>query len=197
MTDIRSAFSVETERRFLVQDESLVHVLTGLSGVSISQGYLEAAEGGSEIRVRRKGDTYSLTIKEGFDRQALSRLLDRATGDEDSENGQAVTDGMTSGLMRLEFESVITPTLFDSLWPHTAGRHIEKERFEIEHDDLTIELDRFKGNLEGLNIAEVEFPDDPRAQAFRPPAWFGLEVTHDRRYSNSALAKAGLPSVNC
>jgi adenylate cyclase len=59
--------------------------------------------------------------------------------------------------------------------------------------DLPVELDIFEGELEGLRVAEVEFPDEDAAHAFEPPDWFGPEVTDDHRYANESLATHGLP----
>ena len=36
-------------------------------------------------------------------------------------------------------------------------------------------------------MAEVEFPSEKEAEEFTPPAWFGDEVTNDRRYHNSNM----------
>ena len=52
------------------------------------------------------------------------------------------------------------------------------------------ELDIFKGRLEGLVMVEVEFGSEAEAEAFVPPAWFGVEVTADPRYRNSYLSTA-------
>ena len=64
----------------------------------------------------------------------------------------------------------------------------------IPHGELEIELDMFRGPLEGLRIAEVEFADEDSADAFEPPPWFGEEVTGDRRFLNETLATEGVPS---
>ena len=42
---------------------------------------------------------------------------------------------------------------------------------------LTIQLDVYRRKLEGLVVAEVEFPDEEAACDFRAPAWLGREVT--------------------
>lgn len=64
---------------------------------------------------------------------------------------------------------------------------IKKNRQYIRYGGLTIELDTFKGALEGLIVAEVEFPVDH--YPFNPPPWFGKEVTGDKRYTNANLVK--------
>ena len=60
--------------------------------------------------------------------------------------------------------------------------------YRIPLPPYTVELDVFEGEHEGLWMAEVEFPSVEEAEAFTPPAWFGEEVTYDRRYRNSYLA---------
>jgi adenylate cyclase len=37
-------------------------------------------------------------------------------------------------------------------------------------------------------VAEVEFPDRVSCRKFKPPSWFGREVTGEKRYSNVRLA---------
>jgi CYTH domain-containing protein len=39
----------------------------------------------------------------------------------------------------------------------------------------------------------VEFASEEEAAAFRPPGWFGPEVTDDPRYRNRSLAEADRP----
>jgi adenylate cyclase len=41
-------------------------------------------------------------------------------------------------------------------------------------------------------LVEVEFDSDEAMAGFDPPAWFGIEVTDDRRYTNAGLALDGL-----
>jgi len=51
----------------------------------------------------------------------------------------------------------------------------------------------YEGALEGIASAEVEFGGRPaeamiRAKTFEPPAWFGKNISEDRRYKNHSLA---------
>jgi adenylate cyclase len=68
-----------------------------------------------------------------------------------------------------------------------------RTRVEEEIGELEIELDVYTGELEGLIVAEVEFPDDAKADAFEAPGWFGEEVTGNEDYLNETLATEGLP----
>jgi adenylate cyclase len=118
-----------------------------------------------EVRVRRKGDRLLLTAKRG------------------------------AGLSRQEAEVELDHQSFDELWSLTEGRRLQKRRHVIPHGDLRIEVDVYGGDLQGLVVAEIEFPSEDEAKAFDPPDWLGEEVTGDHRYLNETLATAGAPSA--
>ncbi len=92
------------------------------------------------------------------------------------------------GSHREEREIELGPRQFAALWPATAGRRLRKVRYEIPWKNWLIELDVYKGKHKGLMVAEVEFPDRASCRKFRPPSWFGREITGDKRYSNVRLA---------
>lgn len=138
--------------------------LSGLKGKEVIQGYIAVTSDGTEVRVRQKGDKYFQTIK---------------------------SDG---GLVRGEIEIELTKEQYDDLWQATAGRRLEKTRYEIGLDGARIELDVYKGALTGLIVAEVEFPSVLDSKKFLPPTWLGEEVTEDKRYKNKNLALNGLPA---
>lgn len=118
-----------------------------------------------EVRVRRKGDRLLLTAKRG------------------------------SGLSREEAEVELDRASFDKLWALTEGRRLRKRRHVVPHGGLKIEIDVYGGDLEGLMVAEIEFPSEEEAKAFEPPGWLGEEVTGDHRYLNETLATSGVPSA--
>ena len=64
---------------------------------------------------------------------------------------------------------------------------IEKSRFRIEHRGLVWEVDEFRGENQGLVIAEVEIAHE--GQRIELPSWVGEEVSGDPRYFNSNLTK--------
>ncbi len=117
-----------------------------------------------QVRLRRRGDRLLLTAKRG------------------------------AGLSRDEAEVEIDALAFERLWPLTEGRRLQKRRHLIPHGALAIELDVYAGDLEGLIVAEVEFPSEEDARRFQPPDWLGDEVTGDRRYLNETLAAEGRPA---
>ncbi|HET8976003.1 MAG TPA: CYTH domain-containing protein [Solirubrobacterales bacterium] len=117
-----------------------------------------------EVRLRRRSEHLLLTVKRG------------------------------EGLVREESEVELDAPQFDALWPLTAGRRLRKRRHVIPHEGLEIELDVYEDELEGLAVAEVEFPDEASARAFTPPDWLGAEVTGDPAYLNESLAVNGRPA---
>ena len=95
-----------------------------------------------------------------------------------------------SGLVRQEFESPLTQAQFEKLWSLVSGNEILKTRYFIPlADGLTAEFDVYAGHLKGLHTVEVEFSSIEQAETFVPPEWFGADVTHDMRYTNSSLSK--------
>ena len=97
-------------------------------------------------------------------------------------------------LKRNEIELTLTKDQFEVLWPVTRGKNLIKYRYYIDNGKYTVELDVFKGDHEGLVIAEVEFPSEEESNIFEPPSWLGREVTDDERYQNSWLAVNGMPT---
>jgi len=80
---------------------------------------------------------------------------------------------------------------FTQLLSKCDGRVIRKTRYVLPIEGspgLKAELDVFEGELEGLVMLEVEFPDEATAAAFRAPSWYGEDVTGDVRYYNSYLS---------
>jgi CYTH domain-containing protein len=56
-------------------------------------------------------------------------------------------------------------------------------------------VDVFRGHLEGLHLAEVEFESVQDAVAFRPAAFCHAEVTADRRFTGGELVRASSTQV--
>jgi CYTH domain-containing protein len=124
----------------------------------IAQGYLATEPGGRHVRLRKKGKTASLTFKVG------------------------------RGAHREEREIKLSAKQFTALWPATVGRRLYKLRYEMPWKNLLIEIDIYRRKHRGLVVAEVEFPNRTACRKFKAPAWFGREVTGNKRYSNVRLA---------
>jgi len=125
-----------------------------------------AHEGAVEVRLRITPDAATLTVKAG------------------------------TGLSRTEVEIAITAEQAATLWPHTAGRRIDKVRYRVPIDARlghVAEVDVYAGSLAGLCVTEVEFGSEAEAAAFIPPDWFGRELTGEHGWSNAELARHGRP----
>jgi adenylate cyclase len=126
-------------------------------GQAYCQGYL-CSGAGRTVRVRTASDRGYLTIK-----------------------------GPTLGFSRSEYEYPIplgeARELLDNLCMKPL---IEKIRYRISYAGFVWEIDEFKGENDGLVVAEIEleYPE----QEFVMPPWIGREVTDDPRYRNSSLA---------
>lgn len=96
--------------------------------------------------------------------------------------------GSGDGISRPEFEYPIPSSHAQELLAnHCLLGVLVKTRYRVPFaHGRAFEVDVFGGALTGLVTAELELfnADD----AFAAPAWLGVEVTHDKRYSNSALA---------
>jgi adenylate cyclase len=129
----------------------------------IDQGYLTSDEDSIQVRVRRKDGESILGVKAG------------------------------TGLSREETEVELTSEQADELWPLTEGRRVRKVRHRVDQGEMTIEVDVFADELEGLVVAEVEFPSEDASENFDAPDWVGREVTGEREFDNECLAQEGLP----
>lgn len=96
---------------------------------------------------------------------------------------------------RIEREHEITKKEFEKYWPLSAGKRIEKTRYHIKYEGLTIELDIFEGTQIGHMMAEVEFKTLEEAERFTAPDWFGADVTSNKRYGNGDIAEHGFPKT--
>ena len=144
--------------------DELPQWLGSRDSVEIAQGYLAIAET-AEVRVRRSAGEWVLTVKRG------------------------------SGEAREEIEVGLSEAVAGVLWSATGDRRIAKRRHLVPLDEgLGAEVDVYSGRLGGLAVVEVEFPDEAAAKAFRPPPWFGRELTGERAYANQSLALDGLPA---
>ncbi|MBV9672997.1 MAG: adenylate cyclase [Verrucomicrobia bacterium] len=151
--------SIETERKFLID---ALPELQMADPKGIEQGYLVTHAGphGLEVRVRKiQGESAVLTFKAG------------------------------AGLSRAEIEVRLDPEAAEALWPFTEDCRVMKRRFALYlSDGHRVDLDIYEGNNSGLVTAEIEFASESAAADFRPPQWFGREITGDPAFSNAALA---------
>lgn len=145
--------------------EKLPAGIDGFPHKEYVQGYLCTDP---TVRVRQEGDQYVLTYK-------------------------------GSGLLkREEYNLPLSRDAFEHLLPKCDGRLIRKTRYFIplsEEKGLTIELDIYGAELEGLMTAEIEFHSESEAMAFEALDWFSEDVTLRPEYKNSALAMGDVLDV--
>lgn len=155
---------LEIERKWLVKDEILkkqdcIH-LEDFDYRDISQGYLCAVP---VIRIRK-------SIKKSGESHYMLSYKGRGL------------------LEREEYNLPLTAEAYESLKGKIEGRLIEKRRYILPFGKYKIELDIFKGKLEGLIYAEVEFPSKEEAENFSAPESFNRELTEEPGNSNADLA---------
>lgn len=166
MTTEKQRSPNEIELKFLVDISNvpLDTILEGVEKKDIRQGYLAIGVDGSETRVRdTNSNKFELTVK---------------------------SPGM---IERREQTSQITQEMFESLYAQTEGRRVEKTRYLIPDRTNLIELDIYKGHLDGLVTAEIEFDGRPaeamvKVATYEPPEWLGKNVSEDPRYKNHNLS---------
>lgn len=117
------------------------------------------------VRVRQEGDAYVLTYK-------------------------------GAGLLKREEHNLpLDKRSYQHLLEKADGTIINKTRYFIPLDELhQIELDIFHKDLDGLIMAEIEYPTEDDAMTYPIPDWFGREVTYDSAYHNSTMSQKGLPA---
>ena len=174
---------LEIERKFTVK--KLPDDLSGYPVRIIEQGYLCVVPA---IRVRRENDDYYMTYKsrKGFGMGKEPESIESANDSPDI--------GKTEYNLPLDKES------YEHLVNKADGNVIRKKRYIIPLNEdafedgrdtgsMVIELDVFDKPFEGRILAEVEFPDEETAIAYRPADWFDEDVTKDVRYSNAYMSR--------
>ncbi len=156
------AIPKEHERRFFPDRSTFKFDKHLYPSVFIIQSYLE-----DELRTR---------IRDEFDASTGHvYTLTRKTGE---------------GVSRVENERTITKHKYCALFQKATCK-LSKRRFFMQCEGYVAQVNFFEEKLQGYVQIEVEFQTNEDAKAFRPPNWFGLEVTEDKRHDNYALAKHG------
>jgi len=93
----------------------------------------------------------------------------------------------SKGISRQEFEYEIPRKDAQELLKLSQTPIVEKIRYKIEYAGKCWEVDEFLGKNKGLVVAEIEL--DAENETFEKPEWIGKEVSDDKRYFNSHLAR--------
>ena len=186
---------LEIEKKFTVRElpENLeqykVHI--------IEQGYLSVVPA---IRVRREDDRYYMTYKSFKNFGAATK--GSVSGSEDA--------AAPGEIGKIEYNLPLDKDSYGHLVEKSDGNVIRKKRYlipinkdafdedflnkneglraGIESGEVKIELDVFGAPFEGRVLAEVEFPDEESAAAYKPADWFLEDVTGDVRWSNAHMS---------
>ena len=96
---------------------------------------------------------------------------------------------MGSGIDRLEIEEETTELFFNTVWPLTRGRRVQKRRYTMRGDGDEWVVDEFVDRP--LVLAEIEL--EAVDQRVQHPSWLDAvldhEVTDDNSYTNYRLAR--------
>lgn len=138
----------------------------------IRQGYLEGSDRKiKDIRIREKGKNYTYTVK-------YFVKSSKETG---------YTKEVTRKLSKEEF---------DTFWKKASNKTRKIRHYYPLSDGLIAEVDVYKDNLEGLVVAEVEFPSVLSYKSFVKPDWFGKEVTDSKGIYPPFIAGLNMNQVN-
>ncbi|CAM5271781.1 CYTH domain-containing protein [Rhodanobacter lindaniclasticus] len=151
---------IEIERKFLLASDGWRAAIE--RSESFAQGYLvgasalRAGHARASVRARVAGDQAWLNIKEA-----------------------------TPGIARAEFDYPIPLADARAMLASLCDGVLEKLRHHVRVEGVLFEIDEFRGDNDGLVVAEVELPavDAP----FPRPPWLGLEVSRLPRYYNVNL----------
>ena len=160
----------EIERRFLIRkpDDARIASLRHARTVDIEQTYLRLPDG-SNARLRSRG--------EGEDRIYIETLKRRLTA--------ATREEVERRLTREEYEEKL-------LFADPERRPIVKRRTCLIWQDQYFELDRFPF-WQKQAILEIELLREDQPVALPPCIEVMREITGERDYANSALARAVVP----
>ena len=104
------------------------------------------------------------------------------------DQGYLTLKGKRRGASRTEFEYPIPAEDARIMLETLCDRPlIEKTRYRIELDGDVWEIDEFFGENQGLILAEIELSSEE--QTIHLPEWIGQEVTEEKKYYNSYLAR--------
>ncbi|NCC70780.1 CYTH domain-containing protein [bacterium] len=121
------------------------------------QGYIQN-KSGKTVRVRVAGNKGWLTIK-----------------------------GSSKGITRYEFEYNIPHEDAKIMLEQFTKNRIIKNRYKINYKGHLWEVDEFKGDNNGLILAEIELKSED--EYFEIPDWIGKEVSGEKYYYNAYLSK--------
>jgi len=183
------AHSMEIERRFFIDENSIKPWRDCTKSSSIKQYYLDFTD-------------FKIADDSLFYRDVFLVKVSPGEGEIISSSDSLVSrirmvDGVAILTMKakvshasaIELEWGIKKESADGIIALKVFPHVEKTRYYWAGlDNLVWEIDEFEGSLAGLILAEVELVDENQSVIL--PPWLGQELTGLSNWSNAALAKA-------
>lgn len=158
--------ALEIERKFLLQQSpqqlAAAGIITILSERRIEQTYL-AIDSNEEIRVRKITD---LSTKQ----TSFTHTFKRG-----------------NGLVREEIEYEISETIYGQIMQAFDYIPLTKNRITAQFDNGLIEIDIY--DQIQLTVLELEFSSLQEAESYKSPAWFGADISGEKKYSNKKVWK--------
>ena len=158
---------IERKRRWLI-DAARRPVLTGIRHVLIEDRYITNAR----LRLRRatESQTGAVTLK-------LTKKY---------AHGEPLARPIvTTYLDAAEYDVLLALPATD----------LAKRRYTLPPEQGGFSIDLFEGRLAGLELAEIERPDDASLGTVQSPAWALCDVSLDSRFNGAMLALHGTPET--
>lgn len=139
--------------------------------------------------------TNPVQIEKGF---ILNENTKLAVIRESNDVGERyLLEEIRAGFSERIFVEIAKPQ-FDELWEQTRGLQVKKTEYEttIESEgvgEIPAIVSKYHGELEGLNIVEVEFPSLLHNFSFDPEKYNLRDISKHREYEESSLVLSGLP----
>jgi len=168
--------NTEIERKFLIKDEFnnprdlefQLSISSELEGFEyIRQGYI-MSDRGKTLRIRESREMF---------KESKYILCFKVSVDEMTKKEYEYEIPREDGIVLLE---------------NCKPNIVEKSRMKINHEGNIWEIDTFRGQNEGLIVAEIELKS--KEDFFYKPKFIGLEVTFDKQYSNHYLSHKPWPT---
>jgi CYTH domain-containing protein len=145
-----SAKMEELELTYLVKD--LPEGVLSSPSKELLDIYIPASVEHPTLRVRKAGEKCEITKKQPIEQGDASRQLE-----------------ITIPLTKNEFEELNT----------LMGKRVQKTRFYYKEQNVSYEIDVFRGDLSGLVLADVEFSSIEEKGSFKMPSWCLADVTQE------------------
>ncbi len=130
-------------------------------------GYIACSKG-LELKLKQDGKQYTQTLKKNTHSHPVDHTLKLKESD------------------------------FLKQWDAVENSCIDSTRYEMSlKGEPMLTLETYRGHLLGLYTVTLEFDNIVEAYRYRPPVWFGLEITYDSRFSERNLATSSfhLPDI--